>query len=302
MMSIRYATSMLHSGSNVLGNLHGLKVLSSITGSTHLLPPIKMATTSMGSIRHHTAPAYRRFLKKKGINDGIYFKGKGSGPGPVTAIRVGSSPRIPAEKPGIQVPSLAVAEALPNGWSEMDNEPLLAVAEMGNHGARIELLKRHIMAVDKVGYEIAEMTFEKIAAKSSEGVFLQMIPYQIGIAFSLMAAMAAWPMVFDEATSLWFNHHFVTMEIPEPSDLDTWLEVGAWTWNWNEPFIGTASFSLLCLQFSRAQIKNLGMKPFTAMLKERRAKALSAAFPQYSEHYLHEFVETQPLYKSVFNN
>jgi hypothetical protein len=236
------------SGSKFLGgHHHSLDAWSStsVIASTHL-------SKTIGSTRQHSSPAYRRYLKKQGIDEGIYFKGKQAGPGgPITTIHIGTGPRIPAEKPGIQVPTLSVAEALPNGFSEMDNEPLLTVAEMGNHQARIELLKRHIMSVDKVDYDTANKKFDEIAAKSREGVFLQMLPYKIGIAVSLASAFGAWPMVFDETTSLWFNHHFVTMEIPEPSDLDTWLEVGAWTWNWNEPVIGTASFSLLCLQFSR---------------------------------------------------
>lgn len=54
-------------------------------------------------------------------------------------------------------------------------------------------------------------------------------------------------------------------------------------------------------RFCRAQIKNVGLKPFTAQLKENRAKALSAKYPQYSAHYLNEFVETQPMYETIFN-
>lgn len=248
-MSIRSGSSIL--GCKFLGRHRVLDSLStSTTGSTHLLFP-SMAT-NVGSTRRHTSPAHRRYLQKKGVHDGYYFKGKHSGTGgPIAKVHIGTGPRIPAEMPGIQVPTLAVAEALPCDFSEMDNEPLLTVAEMGNHQARVELLKRHIMSVDKVDYATANKTFDEIAEKSREGVFLQMFPYKIGIALSLIGAFGAWPMVFDETTSLWFNHHFVTMEIPEPSDLDTWLEVGAWTWNWNEPVIGTASFALLCLQFSR---------------------------------------------------
>mmetsp|Transcript_8966 Transcript_8966/g.16118 ORF Transcript_8966/g.16118 Transcript_8966/m.16118 type:complete len:113 (-) Transcript_8966:129-467(-) len=109
-------------------------------------------------------------------------------------------------------------------------------------------------------------------------------------------------MVFDVDTAMWFNRKFVTMDIPEPSELDTWLEVGAWTWNWMEPVLGTASFVLLCLQFSRAQIQNLGLKPFTKYLKEMRARNLAKAFPQYNEHFLIEFGETDPMFESLFQN
>ena len=58
-------------------------------------------------------------------------------------------------------------------------------------------------------------------------------------------------MVFDEKLALWFNEAYVTMEIPPQSDLDTWLEVGSWTWGWMEPPLGTISFVLLALQVRR---------------------------------------------------
>ena len=64
---------------------------------------------------------------------------------------------------------------------------------------------------------------------------------------------------------------YVTADFPEPKDLETWLEVGSWSWNWMEPPLGQASFFLLCLQYSRDQMKNIGMKPYTEWLKERRA-------------------------------
>ncbi len=36
--------------------------------------------------------------------------------------------------------------------------------------------------------------------------------------------------VFDLNTALWFNEYFVTADVAEPADLETWLEVGSWTW------------------------------------------------------------------------
>ena len=48
-----------------------------------------------------------------------------------------------------------------------------------------------------------------------------------------------------------------------------------------EPALGTISFVLLALQFSRAQIQNLGVKPYTARIKLWRGERLARAFPQY---------------------
>lgn len=43
---------------------------------------------------------------------------------------------------------------------------------------------------------------------------------------------------------LWFNEHFVTADVPEPKDLETWLEVGSFAWQWMEPLIGKYSLQL----------------------------------------------------------
>jgi hypothetical protein len=260
MISIRSMIAAGNKASSLLAkNGQFLPAMSSSSTviSTHLVNAATTSAPTTTPTRQLTSPAYRRHLQKQrgGSPTGLYYKGKTAGAlppkGQPVVVEIGSAPRIPAEQPGTQVPTLAIAKALPNGYSEMDNVPLLAVAEMGNHGARIELLKRHIMAVDGVDYETAGKKFLEIKAKAREGIFLSLLPYKISIAAALSCAIGSWPMVFDETTSLWFNHHFVTMEIPEPSDMDTWLEVGAWTWNWNEPVLGTASFVLLCLQFAR---------------------------------------------------
>ena len=183
--------------------------------------------TSSVIVRYQTSPAYRRYLQKQN----------------------GSS--INAHEHGVQTPSLGVARTMPNGFSEMENGPLIVIAEMGNHKARCEVLRRHIMMMDNVDYEDATTTLNEIEKKNRKNIIWAVLPYQIGIATALMAGIGAIPMVFNVDIALWFNHHFVTMEIPGESDLDTALETGAWTWNWMEPVLGTASFTLLCLQFSR---------------------------------------------------
>jgi hypothetical protein len=51
----------------------------------------------------------------------------------------------------------------------------------------------------------------------------------------------------------------VCADVPEAKDLETWLEVGGFAWNWMEPPLGTISFVLLCMQFARSQLQNLGI-------------------------------------------
>jgi hypothetical protein len=81
----------------------------------------------------------------------------------------------------------------------------------------------------------------------------------------------------------------VTAEVAEPEDLETWLEVGAWTWNWMEPPLGQISFFLLTLQFARNQMLNLGAKPYTHWLQQYRARRLEKVYPQYNAKILSDF-------------
>lgn len=229
------------------------------------------------SVRHFTSPAYRRHLKMTH-----------------TGVK-GMKPAILAFEAGIQKPSLKVASDMGTTFSEMENEPLVVIAEMGNHRARIEVLKRHVMAVDKSDYDSAGKVVQNIAAKNKEGVFLYSFPYKFGMGFALVSGIVVFPMVFDVATAKWFNEIFVTMEIPPPDELDTRLETGIWTWNWMEPFTGTATFSLMCIQYIRQHAITLGIKPFTNRIREHRTRLLCEAYPQYDRHILGNFVETDPM-------
>ena len=77
--------------------------------------------------------------------------------------------------------------------------------------------------VDNVDYEEASKTLLKIQQKNRENIIFAVLPYQVGIVTALVAGIGAIPMVFNVDIAMWFNHHFVTMEIPQPSDLDTSL-------------------------------------------------------------------------------
>ncbi len=87
----------------------------------------------------------------------------------------------------------------------------------------------------------------------------------------------------------------VKIDVPEEKDLETPLEVGSFAWNWMEPPLGTISFSLLCMQFARAQLENLGAKPYTHWFKARRARRLCAEFPQYNPTVVASFSEGDSL-------
>lgn len=148
-------------------------------------------------------------------------------------------------------PDREVALSMPTSVKEMDNSSLITLAAMNDHEAACEMLIRHIMSHDKVNYESALKIFETIEEHHGKGLTLYLIPYKVGIATAVTAATMSVPLVFHLPTVHWFNHFFVTTDIPPPQDLETWLEVGAWSWNWMEPPLGQISFFLLCLQFSR---------------------------------------------------
>ena len=102
---------------------------------------------------------------------------------------------------------------------------------------------------------------------------------------------------------------FVKDEIPDVETLDTFWKVGAWTWTWMEPAIGTASFVLLALQVNpsaslrcptrcyvrppvvagvqlvRSHMKKIDLKPYHAQLSSMRADRLCAAFPRVPPPY-----------------
>ena len=68
----------------------------------------------------------------------------------------------------------------------------------------------------------------------------------------------------------------------------------SWSWNWMEPPLGTISFFLLCVQYARNQITNIGasQSPYQAFLYRIRRNKLSKLYPQYDRSILNNFCET----------
>ena len=156
-----------------------------------------------------------------------------------------------AGKQRMITPDHSLAMAMPTNAREMDNRTLITLAALDDHAACSEMLIRHIMTADVVSYESALEKYHEIDEFHKQGIWMYLLPFQVGIVASLTAAAASGPLCFHLPSVHFFNHHFVTTQIPEPEDLETWLEVGSWAWNWMEPPLGQISFFLLCLQFSR---------------------------------------------------
>jgi hypothetical protein len=187
--------------------------------------------------------------------------------------------------------SIETAKAMPKLYYEMPNDVLLTMAVMGDQEAREERLIREIMSVDDVDWDGAQPIFHDMVNSNRKGLFLATLPYKIGIFAAVGGAAISIPMIFHLETVLWFNELYVTTDVPDDKDLETPLEVGSFAWGWMEPPLGEVSFVLLCLQYARAQLENLGAKPYTQRFRSNRAARLIAQFPKYNAGVVESFSE-----------
>jgi hypothetical protein len=191
-------------------------------------------------------------------------------------------------------PTLEEARAMPREYCEMSNDLLCTMSSTGDSAAIRERVIREVMSVDEKSWEDAEKTVGKIEASAGASL-LAVAPYYTGMVGAFIGGIASFPLVFEKNTVLWFNHHYVTMDVPEVRDLETWLEVGAFSWNFSEPVLGQLSFALLTAQFCKSQMQNVGFRPYGDWLRESRAKRVVKTFPQYSPTLLRMYAQTLPL-------
>ena len=189
----------------------------------------------------------------------------------------------------ISKPTIEEAQNMPREYCEMPNDMLMQLGALGEHEANKERLRREIMAVDNVDWDTAGPKLTEIEVANKAGMGVATFPYKLGVFAAMLTGVGSIPMVFNLDVALWFNDKYVTTDIPPPADLETWLEVGAWTWNWMEPVLGTASFTLLGFQFARAQMLNMRLKPYSDFMLHRRADNLFAQYSEYDEKIVKEF-------------
>ena len=187
--------------------------------------------------------------------------------------------------------SIEHAKELPGDYSEMPNDIIQVMAVDGDMDAKEERLIRNIMKVDSIAWEDAQKTFTEIKSSNRSGATLLKLPYYSGLFVAVTTAFASIPLCFDLHSVMSFNEAFVTQPVPEAEDLETPLEVGIWAWNWMEPPLGQASFFLLCMQFARAQMQNIHVKPYTEWVKASRANRICNMYPQYSRSILSDFAQ-----------
>ena len=71
--------------------------------------------------------------------------------------------------------------------------------------------------------------------------------------------------------------------------------MGSFAWNWMEPPLGQVSFFLLCMQYARNQMENMGAKPYTQWFKHSRAQRMVKEFPKYNKFVVQSFSEGDSL-------
>jgi hypothetical protein len=179
---------------------------------------------------------------------------------------------------------------MPREYSEMPCDVLLVMANTDNHDASSERLIREIMSVDGVTREDAKVKADEMDKMAQSGASLWEIPWRGLAVVSLVGGLATFPLCFDLSTALWFNDAFVTTDVPPDEDLETWLEVGSWTWNWMEPPLGQLSFLLLTIQTASSLTNSIKEKQVT--FKTKRAENLANKFPQYDHVILAQFATT----------
>lgn len=188
------------------------------------------------------------------------------------------------------------AKAMPRFVTELSGESLYMLVKVGEgssqaHAAR-ERLRREIMVVDGKEYHDAGLVVEKVeAVNAASARGLGVIPFYVGIVCAQIAGWASLPLVFSSTCAKEFNRVSVTTDVPHASDLETVLEVGMWSWGWMEPPLGTISFFILCMQFSRDQRVTLGLKPWPERYKAWKADQLEEAFPQYDQETVRDFAK-----------
>ena len=219
------------------------------------------------------------FSLKLGVGRQVFFSSKNDGS---------------VEKPNFidDKPTQNYASEMSASYSSLPNEIILHMCIAMDPGAHAEALRRNIMKVDVVSYDEAEMTLNDIKKEIERSTAIHEIPYKVGLGSSLVAGFVSIPLVFHHGSALWCHDLFITAEIPDAVDRETFLEIGSWSWAWMEPVLGQISFLLLTLQFARSQLLNLGIRPYGGFVKRKRAQMLIKMYPQYCPSLLTYFAES----------
>ncbi len=201
-------------------------------------------------------------------------------------------------------PTVAEAQLQPVHLYELSNEALaLAARDPTAHDIHQERLIRDIMATDGLVYDDAAPIMKKMFS-ANQLSHASLFPYEVGLGLTSLGAILCFPLVFHFDSARAFADllaaNYDVAEMPSV-DVATMTKTGSWSWEWMEPMIGTASFSILCFQLLRTTAKRLAFNPYSDSLKSKRANDLAAKFPKYTRSVVKDFARSQPLRGDKFN-
>ena len=179
---------------------------------------------------------------------------------------------------------------MPRKFRSASNDVLSVLAAQGLGGARKERLLREIMHKDGVSWPVAREKLYEINLYNDQYGRLFQAPFLLGIFAGIVGGFGCIPLVFDKTCALWFNDLFVHEELPD--DLSNFWQVGEWTWGWMEPALGTASFTLLAMQFTRQFLLKVHYRPYSDMIDNYRADRLAKKYQEYEREIVRDFAKS----------
>lgn len=185
---------------------------------------------------------------------------------------------------------------MPRAYCEYSNNLLLTLADQGDFEAANERLIREIMWIEKLDWDGAKLKAQEMQQSTQHfSDYLMTLPFKVLAAALVTSGVASIPLCFDLSTAIWFNDAYVTTDVPDDEDLETFLEVGGWTWNWMEPPLGQLSFVLLSVELFRRSLDHLGVKPWIGYVKAKRTARIVNQYTQYNRRIVAQFADNAPL-------
>jgi hypothetical protein len=209
--------------------------------------------------------------------------------------RFGNERRVRADGTIPPRPTIAQVKSMPRFTYEYSNEMLFfAARDPNSHDIHQERLIREIMVVDDVDYDEAAERMRVLYRHNFLASRYMLMPLHFGLGLCGVSAVGCFPLVFHYPTAAAFAD--LVAAVPEaPIEDVACANVGTWTWAWMEPMIGTASFSILCLQLLRQSLIANFYKPLRDVILSNRANNLADAFPTYDRPIVKDFGRSQPM-------
>lgn len=217
----------------------------------------------------------------------------------VRALRVQQDSAASAISPG----NVILADNQSPQISSLQCSDVVLLAHQNVHEAQKEQLLREIMRTDGISREEALEAMHHMDTYSKHWNWLYSAPYYVGIGAALAAAVGSTVLVFHPTCVEAYASKVVGEDLPEGvenvSDMSL-NQIGAWSWTWVEPMVGTASFVILCLQVARGQAGRMNFKCYRQFITGWRAHRTVQAFSQYNENVVGAWAKQLPPVKWSF--